>query len=423
MQHSIPSAELGPRGQAMADAVSSCVHCGFCLPACPTYQVLGEEMDSPRGRIFLMKDVLEDRLPLEQALPYVDRCLGCLGCEPACPSGVQYGDLITSFRAHSERKRSRTFFDRLMRQVVLQTLPYTARFRWAARLGKLASFTSPLLPHRLSNMLAMLPAQLPPSEQLPEVTPAIGPRRARVALLAGCAQQVLAPQINRAAIELLSRNGVEVVVPQAQGCCGALAAHTGADRLAMEAARKNLRAFPGDINAVVTTAAGCGSGMHEYPLWLKGTQEEAQAHALASMTKDVCVFLAELGPVGFAPLADPLRVAYHDACHLAHGQGVREQPRQLLQMIGNLELVEVPDREFCCGSAGTYNLEQPEVATELGERKAAAIVSTEAQAVATGNIGCMVQIENHLADAGRCLPVKHTIEWLADSCLDGHGSE
>ncbi|MDC0934994.1 heterodisulfide reductase-related iron-sulfur binding cluster [Pirellulales bacterium] len=400
----------------MADAVSACVHCGFCLPACPTYEVLGEEMDSPRGRIFLMKDVLEERLPLEQALPYIDRCLGCLGCEPACPSGVPYRDLITSFRAHAEPRRSRNLLDRGLRQVVLQTLPYPARFRWAARVGKLAAIATAVMPARLRNMLAMLPARLPTAEPLPEITPAAGQRRARVALLAGCAQQVLAPQINQAAIRLLSRNGVEVVVPQGQGCCGALAAHTGADRQAMKFARDNLQAFPRDVDAIITTAAGCGSGMHEYPLWLKGTEDESSAADVARLTRDICAFLDELGPVGFTPFSTPLRIAYHDACHLSHGQGVVAQPRRLLQQIENLELVEVPSGEFCCGSAGTYNIEQPETASELGRRKADHITSTGADAVATGNIGCMVQIEKHLRAAGHALPVRHTVEWLAEAC-------
>ncbi|QDU88530.1 Lactate utilization protein A [Pirellulimonas nuda] len=415
MQHKIPIAQLGPQAEAMAGAVSSCVHCGFCLPACPTYQVLGEEMDSPRGRIFLMKDVLEGNLALEEALPYIDRCLGCLGCEPACPSGVPYRNLLTPFRAHAEQRRKRSLFDRLLRQVVLQTLPYPGRFRASARLGKLAAFTAPLLPTRLRNMLAMLPAHIPPARPLPTFTPAVGPRRARVALLAGCAQQVLAPQINHAAIRVLSHSGVDVLTPRGQSCCGALSAHTGAAQQAKRLARRNLAAFPLEVDCVVTTAAGCGSGMHEYPLWFRGEPDEAAARRLAEQTKDVCAFLDELGGYRPAALAAPVRVAYHDACHLSHGQGVAAQPRRLLGLIGNLELLDVPGGEFCCGSAGTYNLEQPQTAHELGRRKAEAILSTGAQAVATGNIGCMVQVEQHLAALGRPLPVRHTIEWLADA--------
>lgn len=399
----------------MGEAVSSCVHCGFCLPACPTYQTLGEEMDSPRGRIFLMKDVLEGRLDLEEATPYIDRCLGCLGCEPACPSGVPYRQLITSFRFEAERRRRRSVADRLLRLLVLETLPYPGRFRAAATMGRLGAWFSPLLPRRLRNMVGMLPGRLPKSTPLPERTAAVGQRRARVALLAGCAQQVLAPQINQAAIRLLAHNGVEVLVPPTQGCCGALAAHTGAERSAIRAAEQNLTALPRDVDAIITTAAGCGSGMHEYPLWLKGTEHEASATELARLSKDICLFLDELGPVEFRPLPQPLRVAYHDACHLSHGQGVVAQPRRLLGQIGNLELLNVPQGEICCGSAGAYNLEQPAIAAELGQQKAAAVASLEPDAVATGNIGCMVQLENHLRAAGKDIPVRHTVEWLADA--------
>ncbi len=370
MLHKIPVDELGPSGQAMADAVTSCVHCGFCLPACPTYQVMGEEMDSPRGRIFLMKEVLEGNLPLDEATPYIDRCLGCLSCEPACPSGVPYRDLITPFRSHAEGLRSRPLFDRLLRWVVLHTIPYPGRFRASARLGSLSSNLSFLLPKRMQLMTAMLPQKLPASRPLPEITHAVGPRRARVALLAGCAQQVLAPEINHAAIHVLANSGVEVLVPKSQGCCGALAAHTGAGQQAQDFARKNLEAFPRDVDCVLTTTAGCGSGMHEYPLWLKDDPREADARELASLVKDVSVFLSELGPLDLAPLERPTRVAYHDACHLSSGQGVSAQPRALLRQVGNLELVEVSGGQLCCGSAGTYNIEQPETANNLGRQKA-----------------------------------------------------
>ena len=415
MLHNIPTTEIGPQGDAMADAVSSCVHCGFCLPACPTYQVLGEEMDSPRGRIFLMKDALEGNLPLDDVLPYIDKCLGCLACETACPSGVPYRNLITPFRAHSEKLRSRTLFDRLLRQVVLQTLPYPGRFRLSAKFGKVGAMFSGLMPGRLRTMLSLLPPNIPPAKPLPERTPAVGKRRARVALLAGCAQQVLAPEINHAAIRVLSQSGVEVVVPKKQTCCGALSAHTGAGAQAKKFAKKNIAAFPKDVDCLVTTAAGCGSGIHEYSLWLKGESEEDAAAELGHLAKDICVFLDQLGSLNFAPLKEPLKVVYHDACHLSHGQGVTSEPRKLLQQIDNLELLNVPGADLCCGSAGTYNLEQPQTAHELGQQKAQAILSTGAQAIATGNIGCLVQVQNHLAELSRPLPVRHTIEWLADS--------
>lgn len=396
----------------MAEAIQNCVHCGFCLPACPTYQVLGEEMDSPRGRIFLMKEVLEGRVDVDSAVPFVDRCLGCVGCVTACPSGVQYGELVTAFRAKAETVRSRSTFDRLLRRFVLETLPYPNRFRLAAQVGRLARPLRSLLPGRLGDMLDLLPSQLPASSPLPEVIPAEGKRRARVGLLAGCAQQVLAPDINLATIRVLTKNGIEVVIPRAQGCCGALAAHTGAAWQAQAFARQNLRAFPGDCEAILTNAAGCGSGMHEYALWLKGEPEESAARTFVRKVKDVSVFLADLGMQSPPAFAKPVRVAYHDACHLAHAQKVKAQPRQLLSLTGNLELVEIPGGEMCCGSAGTYNIEQPETAATLGRQKAESILSTGAQAVATGNIGCMTQIEAHLARQGHRLPVLHTMQIL-----------
>ena len=401
----------------MADAIAACVHCGFCLPACPTYQELGEEMDSPRGRIFMMKDALEENLPLEEVLPYVDRCLGCLACEPACPSGVPYRELITPFRGLAEKQRSRSWVDQFFRQAALQTLPYPFRFRASARLGKWFKRLGPILPQRLRGLLNLLPERIPKSRPLPAVTSARGARRARVALLAGCAQQVLAPEINHAAIKVLSLSGVEVVVPPGQSCCGALSAHTGADRQAKQLARKNLTALPRDVDCVLTTAAGCGSGMHEYPLWFRGEADEDAAMQLSGMTKDICGFLRELGELRFAPLANPIQVAYQDACHLNHGQGVSREPRQLLLQVEGLELLEIPGTSFCCGSAGAYNIEQPKIASQLGQQKAKAILSTGAAAVATGNIGCMVQIQQHLGLLGSRLPVRHTIEWLADSVL------
>jgi glycolate oxidase iron-sulfur subunit len=374
--------------------------------------VLGEEMDSPRGRIFLMRDLLEGKLDANGAAVYLDRCLGCLGCVSVCPSGVEFGELITPFRMKSEDTRKRSLSDRLLRQLLLRTLPYPGRFRLMATLGRVARPLSGLLPGRLRGMLGLLPDQLPKRQPLPELHPAEGERRARVALLVGCAQQVLAPEINWATLRVLARNGVEVVIPREQGCCGALAAHTGAGNEAKAWARRNVRAFPDDVDAVITNAAGCGSGMHEYPLWLKGEPEEAAAEVLASRVKDISVFLTELGPKPPGTLAEPLRVAYHDSCHLAHAQRVTSEPRSLLAAIGNLKLQEVPDGEICCGSAGTYNIEQPHIAAELGERKAHAILSTGAQAVVAGNIGCIMQIEAHLRRNGTPLPVYHTVQLL-----------
>lgn len=419
MQHTIPLETLGAQGPAMAHAVDKCVHCGFCLSACPTYKVLGEEMDSPRGRIYLMKEQLEGSLELDAVTPYIDRCLGCLACVTACPSGVEYGELLAPFRALAEEKRSRTPMERLTRLLVRETLPYPTRFRLAATLGKLAAPVRPLLPTSLTAMLDLLPGALPKAEPLPTFYPAEGTKRARVALLAGCVQQVLSPSINWATLRVLARNGVEVVIPPNQGCCGSLSMHTGEADQARHLAGKNLTVFPMDVDAIVTNAAGCGSGMREYGLLFAGTPQETAARAFAARVKDVSVFLYELGLVTPPALDEPLTIAYHDACHLAHAQRVTSQPRRLLAAIPNVTLREIPEGELCCGSAGTYNLEQPEIARQLGERKAHNVLTTGAQAVVTGNIGCMMQMQTHLQAQGQPLPIWHTMELLALAYANG----
>lgn len=415
MQHNIPIQEIGPLAEPMAEAVQACVHCGFCLPACPTYQCLGEEMDSPRGRIFLMKEVLEGNIDLNEVTPYIDRCLGCVGCITACPSGVQYGELLTPFRARAETRRQRSLLDRCMRRFVLEILPYPHRFRWGIWLGRFAKPLQRFLPGRLGDMLDLLPYRLQQWQPLPASYAATGKRRAKVALLAGCAQQVLAPDINWATLRVLSQQGVEVIIPPKQVCCGALAAHTGALWQAQRFARQNLQAFPRDVDAILTNAAGCGSGMQEYGLWLHGEPDQKTAEQFASRVQDVSVFLTELGLKTTASSDKPLRVAFHDACHLAHAQKVQSPPRQLLASVENLELVEIPEGDICCGSAGTYNIEQPHIAAELGRRKTDAILSTDADVVASGNIGCLTQIETHLRQKQRPLPVLHTMQIL-DRC-------
>jgi glycolate oxidase iron-sulfur subunit len=374
--------------------------------------VLGEEMDSPRGRIFLMKSALEGDLSIETTLPYIDRCLGCLACVTTCPSGVKYQELVTPFRAKAEEHRSRPFMTRMRRMLVRETLPYPNRFRLAARAGKLARSVGGLVPHELRGMLSLLPDQLPRSTAFPNFLPAEGPRRARVALLIGCVQNVLSPEINWATLRVLAKNGVEVVIPADQGCCGALMLHTGEDDRAQQLARRNLQAFPRDVDAIITNAAGCGSGMHEYDLLFKGKREEGEAIEFAKRVKDVSAFLAELGPLAPSPLPQPLKLAYHDACHLAHAQSITAAPRQLLRSIPNVTLLEIPSSEICCGSAGTYNLEQPEVAEQLGRRKAENILSTGCEAIAAGNIGCLVQISAHLKQLNHPLPIYHTLEIL-----------
>lgn len=420
MLHTIRVESLGAQGEAMAKAVESCVHCGFCLATCPTYRELGEEMDSPRGRIFLMKEVLEGNMTTAEALPYIDRCLGCMACVTACPSGVEYGHLLTPFRALAEQERDRALLNRTVRTLVKETLPYPDRFRLAVQGGRVGRWMRNLLPGEIGAMLDLLPETLPPASPLPEFHPAQGRRRARVALLAGCVQQVLAPQINWATLRVLARNGVETVIPNGQGCCGSLSLHIGEATQARDLARRNLAAFPTDVDAIITNAAGCGSGMHEYGLLFAGEAEAAPAEAFGKRVRDISVFLDDLGIEAPSPLAQPLTAAYHDACHLSHAQRVTAPPRRLLSQIPNLRLVEIPEAELCCGSAGTYNLEQPELARAIGERKARNIVGVGAEAVITGNIGCMNQIRKHLELLHHPLPLWHTVEVL-DWAYSGKG--
>ncbi|HEX3362194.1 MAG TPA: glycolate oxidase subunit GlcF [Solirubrobacterales bacterium] len=413
MKHEIPIEGLGVRGGLMTDPIESCVHCGFCLPTCPTYVTMGEEMDSPRGRIFLIKEVLEGKLEVELAQPYLDNCLGCQACETACPSGVRYGDLITEFRGRTEPARKRPAADRIRRELALRTLPHARRFRAAAKAGAVGRKARAVVPRALRPMLDLLPEKLPPAAPLPATFPARGARRARVALLAGCVQQQLDPEIGWAAGRVLSRNGVEVIVPAAQGCCGSLALHAGEAEQARALARRNLVAFPADVDAVITTAAGCGSGMRDYGALFLGEPEQVEAEALAARTLDVAEFLADLGLAEEPPaLAAPRRVAYHDACHLAHAQKVTAAPRRLLGAIPGLTLLEPAEAELCCGSAGIYNVERPGVAAELGERKARNLVATGAELIASGNIGCLTQLRTQVDRLGRRIPLLHTVQVL-----------
>jgi glycolate oxidase iron-sulfur subunit len=417
MLHKIEPTKHGPLGEPMALAVQTCVHCGFCLSACPTYQEFGQEMDSPRGRIVLMKQVLEGDLPASAAQVHIDRCLGCLACEPACPSGVPYRDLISPYRAKVETEQvvKRSTGERLRRWLAARTIPYPSRLRLALAGAKIGKLLRPLVPSALRPMLDLAPAAVPTAVALPHVTPAHGPRRARVALLAGCAQQVLDPDINVATIDVLARNGVEVVVPEMQGCCGGLAWHTGDLTAARAFARRNLAAFPADVDAILTNAAGCGSAMHEYHLMLRGTPDEKRADEFRHRVVDVSVFLARLGLREPFPVGASRKVAYHDACHLANAQGVREQPRALLRAVPGLQLCELANGHLCCGSAGTYNLDQPVTAASLGAQKAQAVLATGASVVASGNIGCLTQLRVHLQKLGSPVVVRHTMQVLRDA--------
>jgi glycolate oxidase iron-sulfur subunit len=390
-------------------------------------------MDSPRGRIYLMKGVLEGDLEAEEVQPHIDRCLGCMACETACPSGVRYHELLLPYRALSrgwtnedsgqtpDSRAARSDEDasdravsgggparRFRRWITMRTLPYPARFRAAVRAGRAARALRRIAPSPLRPLFDLLPDTLPPRLSLPEVTPAMGTRRARVALLTGCVQSVLDPAINQATVQVLARNGVEVAVPWQQGCCGALAWHSGAVQDARRFARRNFAAFPKDIDAIVVNAAGCGSAMLEYPLAFRQEDDEDAARAFSSKVVDVSVFLDRIGILAPPALSSRLRIAMHDACHLCHAQQVREEPRRLLRAIEGLEVLELGDGERCCGSAGTYNIEQPEIAAELGRMKANVIRETECDAVVSGNIGCIVQVRRHLARP----PIFHTMQVL-----------
>lgn len=408
MFHEIDTKKLGARGEAMAAPVQACVHCGFCLPACPTYQELGQEMDSPRGRIILMKNVLEGHLDAATAQPHIDRCLGCLACVTACPSGVHYGDLVSSYRDEIRQEgKSKTTLTNWLASI---TLPYPARFRMAVRMGALFRPLHRFMPKQLRPMLDMIPQELPKAQPVAEVSAAEGTRRGRVALLAGCAQQVLAPEINAATVRVLTRNHIEVVVPKGMGCCGALAWHVGHGDEAMGFAKRLIDVVPADVDCLVINAAGCGSAVQEYPLLLAGTDYEDKAKQLAAKTMDISVYLDGLELEPIPKLSAPLRLAYHDACHLAHAQGVRSAPRRLLERVPGLEVVSLADGETCCGSAGTYNIEQPEIARSLGDRKAAAILETRAPLVASGNIGCLVQMVKHLRNRTDRVTILHTVQ-------------
>jgi glycolate oxidase iron-sulfur subunit len=419
MKHSIPSDEYGPLTREMANAVTKCVHCGFCLPTCPTYIVLREEIDSPRGRIILMKSVLEGNVELEEAIPYIDHCLGCLGCVTVCPSGVDYGELLMPFRAFTEEQRYKPPGKRFSRWIIKETLPYPRKFNSATKISGFAKPISSILPKQFQVMLDLVPDKISPHDTLPSLYPAMGERRARIALLTGCVQQILAREINWATLRVLSRNGVEVIIPQNQGCCGALALHTGDTKSAQALAANNLEVFPTDVDAIITNAAGCGSAVHEYPLLFRNTDLEDKSREFSQRVYDITVFLTQLGIEPIPPLTNPLKIAYQDACHLAHAQGITKEPRELLLMVPNLTLVPIQQRELCCGSAGSYNLEQPEIAQQLGERKVENILEAEVDAVVTGNIGCLIQLRMHLAQLinkngvnQEIPPVCHTIELI-----------
>lgn len=418
-------AQLADPDIAEADKIlRACVHCGFCTATCPTYVLLGDELDSPRGRIYLIKEMLEkDQAPTAEVVKHVDRCLSCLACMTTCPSGVNYMHLVDQARVRIEHRYQRPLTERLLRQVLAFVLPDPRRFRvsmWLAGLARpLVVFlptprpsATPGLIQRLKAMLALAPHRLPsPGPAGGSVFAALGKKRGRVALLQGCAQQVLAPRINQAAISLLTRHGIEVVLVRDEQCCGALTHHLGNDQDALARARANIAAWGAEaagegLDAILVTASGCGTVIKDYGYLLREDAAfAADAAKVSALAKDITEYVAGLG---LEPTArqDNIVVAYHSACSLQHGQKITGLPKELLSKNGFV-VKDVPESHLCCGSAGTYNILQPELASRLRDRKVANIASVKPDMIAAGNIGCMVQIAS-----GTSVPVVHTIELL-----------
>lgn len=420
MQTNFTPGQLADPAVAHSEKIlRKCVHCGFCTATCPTYLTLGDELDSPRGRIYLIKDMLENSKPADSRLvKHIDRCLSCLACMTTCPSGVNYMHLVDHARAHIEKTYKRPLLDRLYRRLLAMVLPYPGRFRLAlagARLARPFAGLMGSLPG-LAPMRAMLdlaPGNLPTADGTakPGVHAASGTRRGRVAILSGCAQQVLNPRINEATVELLTRLGVETVIPPNEGCCGALVHHMGRERDALAAARNNIDAWQaeidnGGLDAIVITTSGCGTTIKDYGHMLRLDADYAtKAERISALAKDITEYLATLD----LPASDAgrgMRLAYHSACSMQHGQRIKEQPKRLLAGAG-FTVLDVPEGHLCCGSAGTYNILQSEIAGKLKTRKIANIERVKPDLVAAGNIGCIAQI-----GSATKMPVLHTVEIL-----------
>jgi glycolate oxidase iron-sulfur subunit len=420
-----PEGLQDPAMQASEKILRSCVHCGFCTATCPTYLLLGDELDSPRGRIYLIKDMFENGRPAtKEVVKHVDRCLSCLSCMSTCPSGVHYMHLVDHARAHIEKTYQRDWSDRFMRSMLAAILPYPDRLRWALALAGFARpFASLLRPipkigARLAAMLELAPWRLPPRTiQKPEpVIAAKGEKRGRVALLGGCAQPVLNPDINAAAIRLLTRMGVEIVSAEGEGCCGALVHHIGKEDQAHAAAKRNIDAWcaeidKGGLDAIVVTASGCGTSIKDYGFMFRHDPAYAEKAAkVSALAKDVTEVIAQFGLPDAQPLGE-LVVAYHSACSMQHGQQIKQEPKTLLKKAG-FDVRDVPEGHICCGSAGTYNILQPEIAGRLRERKVGNIMKIKPDLIATGNLGCMTQIGKGLNDQHIGVPIVHSVELL-----------
>ncbi len=404
-----------PEIVASEKAIRTCVHCGFCLATCPTYVLLGDELDSPRGRIYQMKEMLEKGgAPSPETVKHVDRCLSCLACMTTCPSGVNYMRLVDHARAYIEENHKRPLMDRMMRSFLAFALPRRNLFRFLLKLSPMGKPFKEVLPGRLKAMVSMAPPSMPArhASETPQVFPAHGERKGRIALLIGCAQPVLAPHINETAIRYFNRLGMDVIVSEGVGCCGALPHHLGKVDQSHEMAKANIRAWMKEIDgegldAIMVTASGCGTSLKDYGFMFAEDPEWSEpASKVAALSKDVSEVLSEMDlPL---PVDNPrdLVVAYQSACSLQHGQKVTQEPVQLLKAAG-YRVLEPQEKHLCCGSAGTYNILQPEIANQLRERKVAALESLKPDVIATGNLGCMAQVSQ-----GTYVPVVHTLELL-----------
>jgi glycolate oxidase iron-sulfur subunit len=413
MQTHFTDAQLAdPKIERANEILRACVHCGFCTATCPTYQILGDELDSPRGRIYLIKDMLENnRVPDAKTVKHIDRCLSCLSCMTTCPSGVHYMHLVDHAREYIEENYKRPLFDRVMRAVLAQILPYAGRFRWAMRGAQLAKPFAKVLPAKIRNMVEFAPTRLPPPSlnDRPQIFPAEGKRIKRVALMTGCAQKALDTDINDATIRLLCRLGCEVVVAKGAGCCGALTHHMGKAKQSHATAAKNICAWMAEVNgdgldAIVINTSGCGTTVKDYGHMFRNEELAADAAQISMLTKDISEVLMELDMTTSYP--KNLRVAYHSACSLQHGQQIKTHPKTLLKNAG-FTVLEPSDAHLCCGSAGTYNLMQPEISKQLKDRKINTLEAIEPDVIAAGNIGCMMQI-----GSGTDIPMVHTVELL-----------
>jgi len=425
MQTSFTLAQLADPQTAEAEKIlRACVHCGFCTATCPTYVLLGDELDSPRGRIYLIKEMLEqDRPATAEVVKHIDRCLSCLSCMTTCPSGVHYMHLVDHARDHIEKTYKRPLTDRLIRGLLARVLPDPALFRWAAVAGLVGKPFAPALKalglKRLGAMLSLTPGHVPapPSDRRRKVYPAAGERRGRVALLAGCINPVLAPSTNEAAIRVLNRHGIEVVIAEGDACCGSLVHHMGREAQALGQARSLIDAWTVEIegeglDAILMTVSGCGTVVKDYGFLLRTDPAYAEkAKRVSRLAKDVSEYLSTLDLTASGG-AQPLTVAYHSACSLQHGQKIATAPKELLSKL-NFIVKDVPEGHLCCGSAGTYNILQPSLADRLRDRKVANIERLEPDVVAAGNIGCITQIA-----AGTAIPVVHTVE-LVDWATGG----